>query len=331
MGDEWLWSAEFIYIDKQDDVFWRDLTRKVAGQTAGGRNIYQPIDNLTGNPTQRYDLMLTNADKSGESKIFTTSLSKYFDNGLGFNMSYTHQDITEGTPGTSSTATSNFQYPVTVDRGRAELGTGSYEIEHAFKINIDYSHEFVANYATRFNLYFERRSGRPISWVLGAYKDNDLGDQGKFDDSEAYLPYIPTGADDPNVVYNGTDLAEFSGYLNQAGLSKYAGGYAPKGSGTAPWITRLDLNITQELPGFAEGHKGELFFNIRNLLNLIDSSKGQSLRSQYGTHVIADYDVDAQGRYVYSEPHGGFDGRNYSTFDAEKSAWGIKIGVRYKF
>jgi len=330
MGDNWLWSAEYIYVEKENDVFWRDLTRSVVGQTAGGRNIYQAVDNLTGQTTSRYDLMLTNAESNGDSQIFSTSLSKSFDNGVSFNVSYTNQSVTEGTPGTSSTATSNFQYPVTTDRGRAEVGTGAYEIEHALKLNVDFSHEFVANYATRFNLYFERRSGRPISWVLGAFRDDDLGDQGSFDDSEAYLPYIPTGADDPNVVYNGTDWNEFSGYLAQAGLTQYAGGYAPKGSGTAPWITRLDLNITQELPGLMPGHKGELYFNIRNLLNLIND-KGQALRSQYGTHIIADYDVDDQGRYVYSSPYGGFDGNNYSTFDAEKSAWGIKIGVRYKF
>lgn len=331
LGDGWLWSGEAIYVKKKDDVFWTDLTRELTGTTAGGRNIYTPIDNLTGERTDRYDLMLTNADKGGRSKIFTTSLSKYFDNGLGFNMSYTNQDVTEGTPGTSSTATSNFQYPVTLDRGRAEIGTAAYEIEHSFKLSLNYKAEFIENYATRFNLFFERRSGRPISWVLGAHNDGDLGDQRSFNRADSYLPYIPTDANDPNVVLDGLSWEEFSGYLQEAGLTQYAGGYAPKGSGRQPWVTRLDLNITQELPGFMDGHKGELYFNIRNLLNLIDSSKGQALRSQFGSHILVDYDVDDQGRYVYSTPFGGFDGRNYTTFDAEKSAWGIKIGVRYKF
>ncbi len=330
-GDDWLWSAEYLYIKKENDVFWVDLTREKVAETAAGQNIYRAVDKLTGDTTQRYDLMLTNADRNGRSKIFTTSLTKAFDNGLAFNLSYTNQDITEGSPGTSSTATSNFQYPITTDRGRAEIGTAAYEIEHSFKLSVNYTTEFIENYATKFNLFFERRSGRPISWVLGSYRDDDLGDQGKFDDSDVYLPYIPTGPDDPAVVLNGMDWTEFSGYLEQAGLTKYAGSFAEKGAYRAPWVTRLDLNITQELPGFMPGHKGELFFNIRNLLNLLDSSKGEALRSRYGSKILVDYDIDDQGRYVYRAPYGGFDARNWDTFDAAKSTWNVKIGVRYKF
>ena len=331
-GDDWVWSSEFILVKKENDPFWIDLTRNQVGQTVAGQPIYQATDNITGDPTQRYDLMLTNATNDGESKIFSTSLSASFDNGLSFNASYTNQDVTEGTPGTSSTATSNFQYPVTTDRGRAEVGTAAYEIEHAFKLNIDYKVEFFSNYETNFNLFFERRSGRPFSWVLGAYKDSDLGDQGSFDDSEAYLPYIPTGADDANVVYGyGLDYATLSGYLDEAGLADYAGGFAPKNASRAPWITRLDLNITQEIPGFMDGHKGILYFSIRNLLNLIDSSSGKALRNQYGTNTLVDYDIDDQGRYEYSAPYGGFNNTSFNLFDAKNSAWSLKLGVKYKF
>ena len=332
MGDNWVWSAQYLYIKKENDVFWRDLTRQVAGQTAAGQNIYQPIDKLTGNPTNRYDLMLTNAANNGRSKIFTTSLSSYFNNGLGFNMAYTHEDITEGTPGTSSTATSNFQYPVTTDRNYANVGVGGYEIEHSFKLNVNYKVEFIENYPTKFNLFFERHSGRPFSWVLGSYHTNDLGDQSSFYNSNAYLPYVPTGATDPNVVYsNGLTWDQMSGYLQQAGLNKFAGGFAQKNSGRAPWVTRMDLTITQEIPGFTADQKGEVFFNIRNLLNLIDNSKGQALRNQYGTATLVDYHIDAQGRYIYSTPYGGFNGSNWDQFDAEQSAWSVKMGVRYKF
>ena len=332
MGSDWFWSTEYIYVKKKDDPFWVDLTRQQSGTTSAGRPIYEAIDNLTGETTERYDLMLTNADEDGRSKIFSTSLSSAFENGLSFNMSYTNQDITEGTPGTSSTATSNYQYPITYERGTAEIGRGSYEVEHSFKINLDYKVEFVDNYATKFNLFFERRSGLPISYVLGSYQDTGLGDQGAFDDSDAYLPYIPTGADDANVVYSGDlNYETFKEYIDQAGLSGAAGGYASKGSASSPWVTRLDLNITQEIPGFAKGHKGEVYFNIRNLLNMIDHSKGDALRSQYGSKILVDYDIDDQGRYVYSEPYGGFDSTNYDAFDAQQSAWGVKIGVRYRF
>ncbi|PCI62604.1 MAG: cell envelope biogenesis protein OmpA [Gammaproteobacteria bacterium] len=330
-SEDWLWSAEFIYSKKENDVFWKDLTREVAGQTAAGQNIYRAVDKLTGETTRRYDIMLTNADKNGRSKIFTTSLSKYFDNGLGFNMSYTNQDVTEGTPGTSSTAKSNFKWPLTTDRGRAQVGTGTYQIEHSFKLNLNYRAEFIENYATKFNLFFERSSGRPISWVFESRNDTGFGDQGTFGWTSAYLPYIPTGADDPNIVLDGISWEELSANINAAGLGKYAGGFAPKGSGSSPWRTRMDLTITQELPGFMEGHKGELFFSIRNLLNMIDHNAAQSKRLRFGSKLFSGFDIDDQGRYVFTPLNRGFDGKNYDTFDADKSTWSIKAGVRYKF
>ncbi len=327
VGDDWMWSAEFIHIEKENDPFWQDVSRSKTGETtAGGRPIYEADDK------GRYDLMLTNADENGESNIFTTSLNKSFDSGFAFNVSYTNQDITEGTPGTSSTATSNFQYPVTVDRGRAEIGRAAFEIEHSLKINLDYRTEFVANYATKFNLFFERRSGQPLNWVMGSFRNGDLGDQYAFDDSDAYLPYIPSGAGDTAVDFvNGISYDELKGYMDQAGVSKYAGGYAEKGAGSQPWQTTLDLRIAQEIPGLMDGHKGEIFFNVRNLLNLIDDTKGQKKRSQYGTKILADYAINDSGQYVYSEPYGGFNAANADTVDAKYSAWGVKIGVRYTF
>lgn len=326
MGEDWMWSAEFIHVEKENDPFWKDVSRQQVGETAGGRPIYEADDK------GRYDLMLTNADDNGESNIFTTSLNKSFDSGVSFNVSYTNQDITEGTPGTSSTATSNFQYPVTQDRGRAEVGRSAFEIEHSLKINLDYRTEFVSNYATKFNLFFERRSGQPLNWVMGSFRNGDLGDQYAFDDSDAYLPYIPSGADDSAVDFvNGISYDELKGYMDQAGVSKYAGGYAEKGAGNQPWQTTLDLRIAQEIPGFMDGHKGEIFFNVRNLLNLIDDAKGQQKRSEYGTKILADYGINDAGQYVYSEPYGGFDAANADTVNAKYSAWGIKIGVRYTF
>jgi len=327
MGDDWNWSLEFIHVKKENDPFWEDISRSRTGETtAGGRAIYEPAD------WDRYDLMLTNAGRNGENNILTTSLNKSFDNGLSFNISYTNQDITEGTPGTSSTATSNFQYPVTLDRGRAEVGRAAYEVEHSLKFNLDYRAEWFGQYATKFNLFFERRSGHPISWVMGSYKDSKLGDQDDFNRSSAYLPYIPSGADDPSVVYTGgLDYETFKGYIDQAGLGQFAGGYAKKGSGSQPWQTTLDLRIAQEIPGFMDGHKGELFLNVRNLLNLINDDKGQKKRSEYGTKTLVDWDLNDAGQYVYSEPYGGFDTDNADVVDAKYSAWGIKIGVRYTF
>ncbi len=133
LGDGFIWTNEFLYIERENDVQWVDLTRQEVGVTAdGGRKIYEPIDNLTGEITDRYDLMLTNADESGDSKIFSTALSKAWDNGLSLNASYTHQDITEGNPGLSSTATSNIPVCANLKPQRSLCGSSGLRNRASF-------------------------------------------------------------------------------------------------------------------------------------------------------------------------------------------------------
>ena len=47
-------------------------------------------------------------------------------------------------------------------------------------------------------------------------------------------------------------------------------GYVPKNNTTQPWVTDMDLSIQQDIPGFADGHRGTIYFTIDNLLNLLD-------------------------------------------------------------
>ncbi|MCD1598508.1 TonB-dependent receptor [Rheinheimera aquimaris] len=323
-------SAEVMKKWMVDNNRWVDISRCKKGETSLGVNIYEPCD-----PTAKenhYDLMLTNEDSSGDALVFTTSLNKNWDNGFSAYASYTYQDINEGTPGTSSTADSNYQYNVVVDRNQTLIGRADYEIEHSLKIVLGYSHEFFAGYDSKFNLFFQRRSGTHFSRTFGLYQDGDFGDNSKFYGSSAYLVYVPTGADDPNISPEGIQYEEIMSYMNQVGLGKYAGGFAPKGVGETPWITSLDFQFQQETPGFVEGHKGVFYFTISNLLNLIDSSKGSVRRMQFTTNSIVDFGgLDSEGRYIYEKPFSTPTYSNWDQYEPEQSTWRIKLGVSYKF
>ena len=333
VGDGFLWSTEFNYSKKENSSFWVDTSRVEAGRTADGeRIIYESI--YTGDLASNYDLMLTNADDDGRSIIWTTNLQKDWQNGFSLFMAYTNQDITEANPGTSSTASSNYQYNVALNRNEELVGTGYYEVEHRFLINLGYAANWFGDNETRFNLFYERRSGRPFSWTLGAFNDYDFGDQRDFSNSDVYLPYIPSGADDPNIDWAGSGLsyAQMAELVDAAGLSGYAGGYAPKYSSTQPWITELDFSIQQEIPGFADGHKGMVYLTIDNLLNLIDSDKGKVRRMEFPQQILWDYDVNpATGQYQYDERFGGSDTSNWSEYIPEASTWRLKVGLRYSF
>lgn len=333
LGDNFLWTGEFLYKKPKNTAFWKDASLFGAenGTTAdGGRIIYNDPD---GNTT---DLMLTNADKEGRSIIFSTILSKKWDSGVSVTTSYTNQDITDAHTSNSSTAGSNFGFNPVINRNEALVGRSPYETEHRFVINFGYEHQFFEGYNTNINMFFERRSGSPVTYYAdGADLDGRSGpgrdpygliSPGTFND--AFLPYIPTRGDNSVVFTSPAAEEAFFANIQALGLDKYAGGYLPKGVVTTPWVTTLDLNIRQEIPGFMDGHKGTLFLMVDNLLNLIDSSKGKVYDSRFGTQELVEFTIDPNTRqYVY----GGSSGAPSYDFYAEESTWRIKVGVSYRF
>tara|TARA_R110001592_G_scaffold303813_1_gene576040 strand:- start:708 stop:3875 length:3168 start_codon:yes stop_codon:yes gene_type:complete len=331
MGDDYVWTTTAIYTDKEDTAEWINASLLQAGDVVGSTK----DGALPFYDTRELDILLTNADKDGRSIILSTGLNKSWDNGLEINVSYTYQDITEGNPGGSSTARSNYRFGHFGDHQETQVGPSSYQTEHRFVVNLSYKTQFVENYDTRFNLFFERISGSPYSYLAdltnlqgGRFFDQDLIQPSGFGSTFGgnYLAYVPT-ANDPNVRYEGVTEAEALAYYNELGLSKYAGGFAPRGAGTSPWLTRMDLYVSQEIPGFYSDQKGEIYFVVNNLLNLIDSSKGKTYRQNFGTREIGQMDIDAAtGQYII----GSAVSDDY-TFEAKESAYRIKIGVKYTF
>ncbi|WP_144211352.1 TonB-dependent receptor [Shewanella donghaensis] len=340
LGQDWFFGGEFLYIQKENDVAWVDLARREINTDDTGRVIYETWDPLANNGaggnTDRYDLMLTNAEEDGTSKTLTFSLAKNWDMGLNMRASYAYNSLDEGNQGSSSTAKSNYQYsPVQYDRNGTSMGPGYYETPHRFTLSLGYDVEFVAGYNSSFNMFYEAREGNPLTWTLGSYRDGGFGDQSDLANSSYYLPYIPTGADDANVEYAyGLTYEEFKSAIDEIGLSEYAGGIAPKGTDNQPWIHQLDFRFTQELPGFTEKHKGILYFDVKNVLNLVNDDWGRVETQNYGNQKLVDHDYNPDtGVYTYSVPYGQDDiiTDNHNDYDINKSAWQLKVGVKYVF
>ncbi|MDO6477091.1 TonB-dependent receptor [Alteromonas sp. 1_MG-2023] len=334
VGEDFAWTTEFTYTDKQNAAYWVDLSRVDNGRRTadGGRIIWDSVYDGTeyeGN----YDLQLTNSDDGGRNILLTTMLNKSWDNGIKWSAAYTYTDITEANPGTSSTAESNYQYEVGVNRNVPMVGTAYYEIKHRLVMTLGYDHEFFSGYNTNVTMFFERRSGRPFSWTLGAYNDVGLGDQYTFAGSDTYLPYVPTGADDTAVDWANSTLTyeEVMEYAEAAGIAGAAGGYPDKYTSTQPWVTTMDLSISQEIPGFVEGHKGKFYLNIDNFANLLNDEWGQTYDLSYPQNLLYDYDINENGQYVYDEAFGGTNLSNFDSFDSIESTWRIKVGVKYIF
>jgi outer membrane receptor for ferrienterochelin and colicin len=334
LGDGFDWSTEVNYVKQSDASFWIDSSRVDSGERTfdGKRIIYE--SRYEGDLADNFDIALTNADDNGRSIIWTTSLKKSWDNGVSMNMSYTNQDITNANPGSSSRSISNYQFNVNLNRNQPLIGTTDFETEHRFVLNLGYKTQFLDGYDTTFDLFFSRRSGRPLTYTLGLFRDDDFGDQPSLYSNSVYQVYLPSGPDDPNMDFDGGRLTyeEMKVIIDEAGLAAYQGGYAPKNATTQPWITTMDLNITQELPGFTDGHKSMVYLTVDNLANLLNDDWGQIYEMRFPQQSLFDLrGLSDDGRYQYEERFRGSDLRNWNEFRPEESTWRIKVGVRYTF
>lgn len=331
VGDDFQWTSTAILTKKENSAEWVNAALLQEGDVVGST-----LDGaLPFYDTRELDIMLTNAEEDADSVILSTGLSKAWENGFNFTFSYTNQDIEEGNPGGSSTARSNYRYGHFSDHQKTQIGTSPYETEHRFVLSLGYNTEIISGYNTNINVFYERNSGSAYSHVVrttnlqgGRYFNQDLVQPSGFGTTFGgnYLPYVPT-ENDPNVRYEGVTEEEVLAWFDELGLSGYAGGLVEKGAGKEPWQTSLDLSVRQEVPGLMEGHKGEVYFVVNNLLNLIDSSKGKIYTQGFGTRQVINMDIDeSTGQYIYGEPRDG----DYE-FEAKQSAYRIKVGVRYSF
>lgn len=337
LGEDFSWTTELTYMKKKDEPVWFDTSRtpldvngSINYAADGERIIMGSIYQGTG-LEDNFDIMLTNADIEGRSVIFTTSLSKNWENGISMSASYANQDVTEVTGGTNSRNQSNYHNTITINRNQPLVDRGYYEIEHSFKLNLGYKTELFEGYATKINLFFERRSGRPLSYIMGMFDDRALGDQNAFDRYGPYLPYVPSGPDDANVDWeNSASWDELSAIFDRAGVDA-CGCIIGRGAATQPWVTELDLSIKQEVPGFWEGHKGEITLAIDNLANLLNDDWGLERNARYPKALYDFQGLSDDGKYQIVRSYNGYDVRDYAQYEAGSSTWQIKVGLRYSF
>jgi len=320
-----LWTTEYTYVKPQNSAFWKNVnTGGAFYTTTDGRELYSPT---SGRPA----LMLTNADAEGRSHIITTLLSKRWESGVSLNTSYTHQDITNATVGSASTANGNFGNNIAINRNETLIGTSPYETKHRFVINLSYETEFFDGYSTTFNSFFERKSGKVLTYLanINTASQTAFGYDGS---SGGMLAYIPKPDDAQYTFANDAAKQRFYDTIEAYGLSSYIGSYLPKGGFNSPWVTTWDISVRQEIPGFLKDHKGELYFTIDNFLNLIDTSSGKVYDNQFGSMSL--YQVTAVNPttgQITINPFTTRGGKNWERFNEIESTWRLKLGVKYRF
>lgn len=313
----WDVTLEYNLDEVRQAVFFRDLGHYKKTTLADGRGVYGG----------RGDYNLTNTDQ-GKTEAWTISTAKEFGD-LKWYAGYTKMRATDIFELTSAQSESSYGRSVRHDGENIDAARSNFMAEHKFISSLDYTTQLIGNNDTRFSLVFVRKSGEPYSVTFDGYDDafaNSKSDGG-YD-----AAYIPSGTDDPNVVFKDAQVAALvMAHVNNSGLAEYKGRIAPRNVFNSPWRSNLDLRITQDINLF-DGHKVIVYLDITNLLNLIDDEKG--IISEYSNRskqIILDEDnpYDSAGRYniVGVDPDDGL----YVYNKDGQSSYQWNLGFKYEF
>jgi len=382
VGDGYNVSASGVYVNTKEGLAFRDIRARnliVNGQqalTPDGRIRYDGLSSTqrtavagttvsSVNPGSGRDIQAYNPGKNGSIWTAAVGVSKYYDNGLNFALSYSKQNSNEFSASArfSSTASSLYsgQYAA-LDPNTATTGRGQEEISDAVKGEFGWRKNLFGDLETRVSLFADWRSGRPVTFTMsgGSSRNATFGvNRG------AQLAYVPNLSGEATVsaisgvtvvTITSAPLVSFDSLttLNnlRAIVSKFdipTGGIVPRGSYTSKPINLWDMQFSQELPGFAEGHKARVTLDIGNVLNLINKKWG--VIEEYGEDVRL-FDVSCAGTNGVSDNAGVLTCARYRIASAnstllnpetasgpaggvvrntERSRWQIQVGLKYEF
>lgn len=336
LGDDWLLTLDGIYYSQENTPYWYDLR---CGAPAGTAPDFRPVYDCSGAPEA---ITVGSVDK-GSGKLLAVSARKDWETAYGevdLFASYTWADIEDLGNGTSSTASSNYSDTPRYNFQEPQAGTSNYQVEHLFKLRLNWEKEFFGDYATKASLFATRRSGQPYSYTFS--ENNacvfDVGGgrcarESRVDDA-GHLLYVPAGPTDPLFAASsfGGDSAQqaaFFDYIANSELAQYAGGIAERNGDNSRWQTIVDLRLQQELPGAMKGHKTILFFDLENVGNFLNSDWGriERTRYEYERDVVSARIVDGQYEYFNLQ-----DPDRINNIEVlNKSLWQVQLGIKYKF
>ena len=261
--------------------------------------------------------VITNAEGTS-SESMTFGFDKDFDNGTNVFMSYTNMQASSGWSATSSQASSNLRYMKNADIKNVPTAPTDWSNEHRLVMGLDKTMNIFDGAPTKVSLFYKAYSGSPFSYILDGF-DNGM-------DDASTLMYVPT-ASDPNVVYDGVSENDVLNAINTAGLGSWQGRVMPRNHHTLPWTKQLDMRIAQEVPTFVDGHKLFVYFDVLNLMNLIDEDKGHQKYYRYGARGLLESDgFNSAGQIIIT----GVNDRGPST-DTYSSRYRMQLGFAYKF
>ncbi len=314
----WGVTADFDVLHGRmvDSVRYVDLSQARVDTTSAGQPVFGFVPGLgEGN------FMLTNSDQTTTSTLISVLLNKSFDMGLDLSLGYAFTDAKDVSPMTSSTAGSSFLNVATSNINYPSAGTSNYVVPHRFTMRAIYEAEWFGNNTTRLTLFGVTQEGQPASYVMSS-----ASLEGDNEDDPRHLLYVPTGPNDPNVIWNMgvQDQTDFFNFVAREGLSP---GFQARNAQHAKWSTRFDFQVSQEI-SFTDSLYGRLYMRIYNFGNLLNDDWGKQYDAPFGSQDIIDTSIDpVTGQYIYNS----FSDRDINDLQEFRSLWELKLGIEIGF
>ena len=341
-------GADYYFSKTLDNVIFTDARSVRVGTLPDGRPRYNNV--YTGFADANYDIITRNS-QGGRSHVGVVRFDKTFDWGLTLGGSYTLADVRDVSSASSSTINSNYRNQLYADPNFPALGTSDNQTRWEFKYSIGFDHAFYQDYKTRIQFFGDTKAGRPFSYTFRdptTTRSPVFGTVLTDGTTSTNLLYVPTGANDPLVVYGDTTTqGALENYINTSVLKNYRGKIAPKNIDRNRANTRIDVHLEQEIPTFLGKSRVTLFADILNLPNLLNSKWGglRQLGFPYSAPLVTVQCANAAGAVLTgaigsaTNPVGGCVKYSYSQFvnpnttavNITQSLYAIRLGARFSF
>jgi hypothetical protein len=250
---------DYLHTELSNAAHYVDLSQEVVGTTRAGGPIWAYA-------TGRNNFMLTNTEADGSSDILSVSVRKFWLSGFDMFVGYAYVNAKDVVPMTSFVAQSNFENVALLDINNPITGFTNYRVPHRFTFRTSFGKNFFWNSETRFTLYGVLQEGQPTTWSMGSD-----GLEGDPPSTGRHLLYVPTGPDDPNVVFaDDFNAQEFFAWVNREGLGP---GFTTRNTRHALWTKRFDFRVDQEFPT-GGNTRGRVYLKIYNMGNLLSEDWG---------------------------------------------------------
>jgi hypothetical protein len=239
------------------------------------------------------------------------------------------KDVT-GMPG--SAAESAFTYVPTVEGpNNIKLHNSQYTTPDRLVASLTANDKSGNHYSI---IYEGWRGGANYSYMTA----NDINSDG-YNYDALYVPTDDEVANNQFRFVSADDKTRFMDYVHANDyLKKHQGEYAEAYSVYSPWVHRIDFGYKHDftLKAGNDAHKLQLSFDIKNVLNLFNSSwgVGKYLNPEIGSEArILKYEgVDADGVATFSTPSSiNGDTKTFTPSYSLGQCWYASIGIKYFF